>query len=174
MNCVIVFILLIVFVVMVVYFWMGLCQDLSEIFFQFIDEVVFVFDFLVIEGFDQGLSYEDIQGEVVLLNFFGFWCLFCLIEYLMLMQIVWLGMVLIYVIDWKDEFGVGVVWFECYGNFFIYIGDDQFGWMVIDFGVIGVLEIFLIDCNGWVCYCYVGVIIEEVWEDILCFMVEVL
>lgn len=174
MNRVIAFIPLIAFAAMAVYFWMGLRQDPSEIPSQLIDEAVPAFDLPAIEGFDQGLSHEDIQGEVVLLNFFGSWCPPCLIEHPMLMQIARSGTVPIYAIDWKDEPGAGAAWLERHGNPFVRIGDDQSGRTAIDFGVTGAPETFLIDRNGRVRYRHVGVITEEVWEDTLRPMVEAL
>lgn len=174
MNRVFAFIPLIGFAAMAVYFWMGLQQDPSAIPSQLIDEPVPVFSLEPIQGFDQGLSNADFEGEVVLLNFFGSWCPPCLIEHPMLMEIARSGDVPIYAIDWKDEPGAGAAWLARQGNPFIRIGDDQSGRTAIDFGVTGAPETFVIDRQGRVRYRHVGVITEEVWEETLLPMVEAL
>jgi cytochrome c biogenesis protein CcmG/thiol:disulfide interchange protein DsbE len=167
MNRLFLFLPLAVFVVMAVYFGLGLRQDPSEIPSQLIDRELPVFDLPAISGQEAGLSSADLVGEVSLLNVFGSWCPPCAIEHPMLMQIARSGEVPIYGIDWKDPPGAGAAWLERNGNPYLRIGDDAQGRTAIDLGITGAPETFLIDRAGRVRYRHVGVITPEVWQDIL-------
>lgn len=54
--------------------------------------------------------------------------------------------------------------FSCYGNFYVYNIFDVYCDMLFDFGVIGVLEYFVIDVEGIICMYYIGDINECVWN----------
>lgn len=104
------FLPLIGFLVMAVYFGMGLREDPSEIPSQLIERELPAFDLSPIAGFEEGLSNDDLLGQVSLLNVFGSWCPPCAVEHPMLMQIARSGVVPIYGIDWKDPPGAGSAW----------------------------------------------------------------
>jgi cytochrome c biogenesis protein CcmG/thiol:disulfide interchange protein DsbE len=160
------------FLLLTVYFALGLREDPSEIPSQLIDEPLPSFDLAPIEGLEQGLSNRDLIGQVSLLNVFGSWCPPCAIEHPMLMQISRSGQVPIYGIDWKDEPGAGARWLERHGNPYVRVGDDEAGTLAIDLGLTGAPETFLVDREGRVRYRHVGVITEADWRDTLQPMIE--
>jgi cytochrome c biogenesis protein CcmG/thiol:disulfide interchange protein DsbE len=172
MNRILPFLPLVLFAVLAIYFAMGLRQDPSEIPSQLIDEPLPLFVLEPIEGFDDGLSNADLAGHVSLLNVFGSWCQPCMVEHPMLMQIKRTGLVPIYGIDWRDPPGVGTAWLQRNGNPFSRIGDDPQGRLVIDLGVSGAPETFLIDQHGRVRYRHVGVITPADWQDIIKPLIE--
>lgn len=50
------------------------------------------------------------------------------------------------------------------GNFYDWVGVDVNGWVVIDWGVYGVLEIFIVDLVGIICYKFIGFFdLESYW-----------
>jgi len=168
------FIPLAFFAAMAVYFAMGLQEDPGEIPSQLIDQPLPDFELAPIQGTEFGFTDDDLQGEVILLNYFGSWCPPCLQEHPMLMQIARSGVVPIYGVDWKDEPGAGAAWLQRYGNPYVRVGDDASGRLAIDFGLTGAPETFLIDREGRVRYRHVGIITEDVWNETLRPMVEAL
>ena len=168
------FLPLAVFLVMAGYFALGLREDPSEIPSQLIDEPLPEFDLPALEGFDLGLAREDLIGQVSLLNVFGTWCGPCEVEHPMLMQISRSGVVPVYGIDWRDPPGAGTAWLERHGNPYVRVGDDPNGRLIVDLGLTGAPESFIIDQDGRVRYRHVGVIEPEDWETTLRPMIEAL
>jgi cytochrome c biogenesis protein CcmG/thiol:disulfide interchange protein DsbE len=166
------FLPLVLFGVMAIYFALGLREDPSEIPSQLIDQPLPEFALGPIEGFENGLSNDDFEGEVILLNVFGSWCPPCIIEHPMLMQISRSGEIPLYGIDWKDPPGAGAAWLERNGNPFIRVGNDFEGHLAIDLGITGAPETFLIDRLGRVRYRHVGVITTEDWRNVLLPMIK--
>jgi len=166
------FLPLVFFVVMALYFGLGLREDPSEIPSQLIDRELPEFDLPPIEGFETGLSNADLAGQVSLLNVFGSWCPPCAIEHPMLMQISRSGVVPVYGVDWKDPPGAGTAWLERNGNPYRRVGDDPDGRLAIDLGITGAPETFIVDRDGRVRYRHVGIITEEVWDGTLRPLVE--
>jgi len=161
------FLPLALFAVMAIYFGLGLREDPSEIPSQLIDRELPEFDLPPIEGQAEGLSADDLAGQVSLLNVFGSWCPPCAIEHPMLMQISRAGTVPIYGIDWKDPPGAGAAWLERNGNPYARVGSDAEGHVAIDLGITGAPETFVIDRAGRVRYRHVGIIDESVWRETL-------
>lgn len=166
------FLPLVGFLVMAVYFGMGLREDPSEIPSQLIDRELPAFDLSAISQSQPGLSNTDLVGQVSLLNVFGSWCPPCAVEHPMLMQIARSGVVPIYGIDWKDPPGAGAAWLERHGNPYQRVGDDASGRTAIDLGITGAPETFIIDQAGRVRYRHVGVITDRVWTETLRPMIE--
>lgn len=67
-------------------------------------------------------------------------------------------------IDYKDECVKVMKFLMSYGNLFKVIVYDFKGFLGLDLGVYGVFEIFIIDGNGIIFYCYVGDVNENVWN----------
>lgn len=67
--------------------------------------------------------------------------------------------------NYKDDCQKVISWLKELGNFYVLSLFDGDGMLGLDFGVYGVLEIFFIDGNGIICYCYVGDFNFCVWEE---------
>jgi len=167
MNRVFLFLPLVIFLVMGLYFGLGLRQDPSAIPSQQIDRPLPEFDLPGIADGEPGLSSADLVGQVSLLNVFGSWCPPCAIEHPMLMQISRSGRVPIYGVDWRDRPGDGAAWLARHGNPFARVGDDPQGRLAIDLGITGAPETFVIDQEGRVRFHHVGIVDETVWRDTL-------
>ena len=166
------FLPLIGFVVLAIYFGLGLRQDPSNIPSQLIDEPFPAINLPAIEGHELGLTTADLQGQVSLVNVFGTWCAPCVVEHPMLMMIKRTDIVPIYGIDWRDQPGSGSAWLERRGDPYARVGDDPVGRTAIDLGVTGAPETFLLDQQGRVRYRHVGVITQADWNDTLLPMIR--
>jgi len=156
-----------IFAGIVIYMAIGLTLDPQKLPSTLIDKPVPEFDLPPIEGFERGLSSEDLKGEVTLINIWGSWCVSCIIEHPMLMELKKNKVIPIYGIDWKDPPGEGTKWLEKEGNPYTLIGDDADGRVSIDFGVTGAPETFIVDRDGRIRYKYIGPITPEAWNDVI-------
>ncbi len=160
------------FVVLGIYFAVGLTRDPSHMPSALIDKPLPEFDLAAIEGETRGFATSDLDGEVALINFFGSWCISCIIEHPVLMDIAAREGVVIAGIDWKDKPGAGKSWLDQRGNPYVFIGDDPSGRTAIDFGITGAPETFIIDHKGRVRYRYAGPITPQIWQRDLKPLVE--
>lgn len=146
---------------------LGLRRDPSVLPSMLIDRPMPEFDLPgVLPGDTQGLASADFTGKPALLNVFASWCVACVIEHPMLLQLQSQG-VPIHGLDWKDTPTDGARWLEERGNPYSLIGSDPRGRTGIDFGVTGAPETFVIDGHGKVRYRHVGPITPEVWNETL-------
>ena len=153
------------FVGMLMYFSAGLQRDPSIIPTALIDHPVPVFDLPPIEGRAEGLSSDDLTGEVTLVNIFGSWCVACLIEHPLLMEIAEAGETPIMGLNWKDQPDKAAAWLERHGDPYALIGHDTNGRAAIGFGVTGAPETFIVDKRGRIRFKQVGPVTEQVWEE---------
>lgn len=167
MNRYVLFFPLVVFVVVGVFFAWGLTRDPSNIPSELIDRPLPEFDMPAIQGFENGLSSDELKGEVALLNVFASWCPPCHIEHPFLVQLAQNDVVPIYGLNWKEKPGEGKAWLDRLGNPYRRVGDDPMGRVAIDFGVTGAPETFVIDKDGRVRYKVVGPITPRVWTETL-------
>ncbi len=158
---------IVVFAIIGAFFAYGLTRDPSNIPSQLIDRPLPAFDLPAIQGMSEGMSTDDIKGEVALVNVFASWCISCHVEHPVLMQLSKAGAVPIYGLNWKDKPGDGKAWLDRYGNPYLRIGDDAQGRVAIDLGVTGAPETFVIDKEGRVRFKVIGPITEQYWVETL-------
>lgn len=161
-----------VFAVIGAFFAYGLTRDPSNIPSQLIDRPLPAFDLPGVEGLPEGLSTDDIKGEVALLNVFASWCVSCHIEHPVLMDLAKANEIPIYGLNWKDKPGDGKAWLDRYGNPYARVGDDREGRVAIDLGVTGAPETFVIDRQGRVRFKVTGPITEQYWTQTLQPLIE--
>lgn len=112
-----------------------------------------------------GLSSENLKGNIYLLNVFASWCPACRLEHSFFMQIAERRDIKIVGLDWKDNREKASRWLEERRNPYVRVGADESGRVGIDFGVTGVPETFVIDSSGRVRYRHAGPLTEEVWRE---------
>ena len=115
---------------------------------------------------DRFYGKADIVGKPFLLNVWATWCPSCRLEHPYLLKLSEQG-VNIYGLDYRDEIEAAKSWIEHLGNPYILNFFDPEGQLVLDLGVYGAPETFVVDAEGYVRYRHVGVVNEEVWETIL-------
>jgi cytochrome c biogenesis protein CcmG, thiol:disulfide interchange protein DsbE len=107
------------------------------------------------------LSDADLAGRPILVNFFASWCVPCIEEAPVLMDLKRAG-VAVYGIAYKDKPAATAAFLARRGNPYARIARDEAGRVAIDWGVTGVPESYLIDREGTVRWRYVGPLPAEV------------
>jgi cytochrome c biogenesis protein CcmG/thiol:disulfide interchange protein DsbE len=162
------FIPLVVFLILALYFFVGLGKNPHDIPSVLIDTPVPEFDLPPIEGRDRGFASTDLRGEVSLVNVFGSWCAACRIEHPLLMQLHQSGLVPIHGINWREpDTAAGPTWLQRYGDPYTLIGADPDSRAAIALGVTGAPETFIVDRNGVIRYKQVGPITQDIWTETL-------
>lgn len=104
-----------------------------------------------------GITPADIQrGTPVVLNFWGSWCLPCLDEHPLLVELKQKHGVALLGVNHKDQAANARRFLARYGNPFVAIGTDGDGRAAIEWGVYGMPETFVIDGQGTVVFKHVG------------------
>lgn len=144
--------------------WWNFSYDQIVIFLLLINKLVL--NFVLFELYDLLciVIKVDLLGKFYLFNVFVSWCIECGVEYLLLQVEVFMFGVILVGYNYKDQLQDVKVWLEKYGNFYVVLMVDLFGQIVIDFGVYVVLESFLIDVKGVICYKCIGLFMFEVIE----------
>lgn len=109
-----------------------------------------------IEGRDNGLSTEDLRGEVSIVNVWASWCVPCRVEMPLLVELAGTGTVPIHGINYKDAPAAALGFLAELGDPYTRIGADRQGRVSIDWGVYGLPETFVVDAQGRIAYKHVG------------------
>jgi cytochrome c biogenesis protein CcmG/thiol:disulfide interchange protein DsbE len=133
----------------------GLTRDPSTLPSVLIDRPVPTFELPALEGRADGLTSEDLKGQVSLVNVFASWCVPCRVEHPVLMKLAESG-VAIYGINYKDPPDQAAAWLAELGDPFEKIGADRNGRVGIEWGVYGVPETFVVDAEGRIRHRHVG------------------
>lgn len=104
----------------------------------------------------------SMQGKVWLLNVWASWCVPCLAEHPLLLQVARDGSLPVIGLNYKDEAGAATAWLAKHGNPYLEIVADRPGRTAFDYGVYGVPESFLIDRAGVIRFKHVGPLTPEV------------
>ena len=102
-----------------------------------------------------GRKTADLTGKVSLVNVWASWCPPCRVEHPILMTLAKDG-VTIYGINFRDKPEDARRFLKDLGNPYAKIGADTEGRVVIDWGVYGYPETFVVDANGQIRYRHVG------------------
>ncbi|MHA1107498.1 MAG: DsbE family thiol:disulfide interchange protein [Alphaproteobacteria bacterium] len=132
-------------------------KDIKELPSALIDKPAPKLDLPSIDGDGPGLSSNDLRDKVSLVNVWASWCPPCRVEHPILMRLSAEG-IPIYGINYKDKPADANRFLSDLGNPFRAIGADRTGRAVIDWGVYGYPETFIIDRAGRIRYRHVGAI----------------
>lgn len=124
-----------------------------------------------IEGLQEGpravplLTSELLQkGEVTVVNFWASWCLPCVEEHPLLIEIAQKASVPVLGINYKDAAANARRFLGRYGNPYAAVGADTSGRTAIEWGVYGMPETFILDGQGRIAYKHVGPITQDALE----------
>lgn len=112
----------------------------------------------------QTLSADIFKGDVTLLNVWATWCVSCLVENPVLLQLAESGVHIIGV-NYKDDRQAATAWLQNNGNPYRTIVFDERGDLGLDLGVYGAPETYLIDRQGHIRYRSVGVLDGRAWTQ---------
>jgi len=156
---------LLVFIVMAVFFAIGLTMNPRDIPSPLIGKPVPEFSLPPVKGGTLGLSTADLRGEVSIVNVFASWCVACRDEHPILMGIKEKGLVPLHGINYKDKPDDARAWLDEMGDPYTRIGADISGRVAIDWGVYGVPETFVIDRDGLIVHKHIGAITPQAMRD---------
>ena len=106
-----------------------------------------------------GFSGADLaKGRVSVVNFWATWCVPCLQEHPLLMQLKQQAGVDIYGVNHKDDPTAARRYLGLHGNPFTAAGTDPLGRGAIEWGVYGMPETFVVNGRGEIAYKHVGAI----------------
>lgn len=171
---------LVVVAALVAVFWRGLSLNPGEVPSPLIGKPIPEFSLPVLQDSEQQFTHEDLQGHISLVNVFGTWCPGCHEEHPLLMA--WSQSppydVPIYGFNWaqhnEGEREAAIKWLRREGNPYKKIGYDESGDTVIDWGVYGAPETFVIDAAGRVRYKHIGVLTEKAVRERIIPVIEML
>lgn len=163
-----------VFVVLVVFLAIGLTRDPSVIPTEMIDREMPAFELPELRDEARILSDADLRGEVTLVNVFGSWCVACLQEHPTLMRLSKDQTVRIVGVNWRDDRQDALDWLAKHGDPYEAIIFDADSDLVIEIGVTGAPETFVLDAAGRIRFKQIGPITEEVWKTTLRPVIETL
>ena len=108
-----------------------------------------------------------LQGKVSLVNVFGSWCVACTTEHPQLMAQRQNPDVQLVGIDWRDTREAANRWLVKNGNPYDVVIFDPNSKLIVELGVTGAPETFIVDRDGKIRYKHVGIITPKVWKDTL-------
>jgi cytochrome c biogenesis protein CcmG, thiol:disulfide interchange protein DsbE len=159
------FIPLAIFLVLVVFLWMGLGRDPSIVPSPLIDKPAPAFKLTQLHNPNESLGVEDLKGKVWLLNVWASWCVSCREEHPILLQLAKSKLLPVYGLDYKDKPEQALQWLAQNGDPYTASVVDGDGRVGIDYGVYGVPETFLIDKAGVIRYKQIGPITAAALKD---------
>ncbi len=156
------------FLVVAIWFAIGLTHDPSRIPSALIDRPMPDFVLPAVTGTDTpALSAQTIRGKPALVNVFASWCVPCRSEHPILMRLAKESAVPLYGISYKDKAEDSVRFLKELGNPYAAIGFDADGRVGIDWGVYGVPETFVIDRDGRIRHKQVGPITPDDLQKVI-------
>ena len=113
-----------------------------------------------------GLSAEDLQGQVSVVNVWASWCGPCQVEHPLLMRLAADPGLRVVGINYKDNSENARRFLGRHGNPFAALGVDAGGRTAIDWGVAAVPETFVVGPDGRIRHKHTGPLTEEALADI--------
>ncbi len=109
-----------------------------------------------------GFSSADLaKGQIAIVNFWASWCVPCVQEHPLLIDIGRRTGIPVYGVNYKDATDAARRFIGRYGNPYAAVGVDPQGRGAIDWGVYGMPESFLVDGQGRILYKHVGPFTKE-------------
>ena len=174
MNKMIRFLPLILFIALGTVLYRGLFLNPQEIPSALVGQKMPTFALSQLLKPDVTLTEKDLTGDIILLNVWGTWCVYCKYEHPYLVDIAKSGRVSLYGLDYKDDRKDATQWLKDYQDPYLFSIFDPLGKLGIELGVTAAPETFVIDKNGIIRMKHVGPIDGKVWEGKFIPMIELL
>jgi len=165
MNKMIRFIPLVLFVVLGVVLYRGLSLDPKAMPSALVDNKMPSFQLPALGDKNRLLTEKDLTGDIVLLNVWGTWCVYCKYEHPYLLDIAKSKRVTVYGLNYKDIRKDAQQWLTQYEDPYVFSIFDELGKLGIELGVTAAPETFVIDHNGIIRMKHVGPIDGGVWQQ---------
>ena len=145
-----------IFVVVLVFLFLGLFRDPREVPSPLIGKPAPQFSLAQLREPGRTLTPADMRGKVWLLNVWASWCVSCRVEHPLLVELAKTNIVPVIGLAYKDKPEDGLAWLASNGDPYTLSIVDRDGRVGIDFGVYGVPETFVIDKDGIIRYKQIG------------------
>lgn len=159
------FIPFIVFVVLAVFFYVGLSLNPREVPSPLIGKPAPTFEQPQLFEPAKAFAPKDMQGQVWLFNVWASWCVACREEHPYLVELAQAKRLPIVGLNYKDQPDAAKGWLAQLGDPYTLSVVDPEGKIGIDYGVYGVPETYLIDRAGVIRYKHVGPVTREAWQE---------
>ncbi len=161
------FVPLVIFAALIGFLAKGLTLNPRELPSALLDQPAPNFSLPTLLSAKPEFSSSEMLGQVWLLNIWASWCVACVSEHPLIMQLADREKIPIIGLNYKDTPEAAVAWINRFGNPYGSILDDRDGLVGIDWGVYGVPETFIMDRSGQVRYKHVGPIDDVAMRDIV-------
>jgi cytochrome c biogenesis protein CcmG/thiol:disulfide interchange protein DsbE len=161
-----------IFLVLVIFFAVGLKLDPREVPSPLIDKLAPAFEVAQLHEPDRRISTEQLRGQVWLLNVWASWCVACRQEHPHLVALARQNLVPIYGLNYKDKRPDALRWLQQFGDPYTVSAHDLDGRVGLNYGVYGVPETFLIDKQGVIRYKHIGPVDPDVINNTIMPMVR--
>ncbi len=108
---------------------------------------------------------SDLLGQVWILNVWATWCQECWREHPYLVHLAKNEGVKFFGIDWRDDAEAAKEMLQKKGNPFIAVGFDPESKAIMNWGVYGAPETFVIDKQGTIRWKHTGALNPQVWQE---------
>ena len=151
------------FIVVTVLLYSGIGKDPTLLDSQMVGKVIPAFNKTRLLNANETITEKDIQGPA-LINVWGTWCPACYHEHPLILKLAREDKVKIYGLNYNDKREDSIAYLKKMGNPYTAVIFDDNNRLMIDMGVYGAPETFVIDKNNRIVYRHVGVITEGVWQ----------
>ena len=156
---------LLLFVVLLVFLWVGLSLDPREVPSPLVGKAAPAFRLARLDDPAKTVGDGDLRGQVWLLNVWASWCVSCIEEHPVLVQLAKQGVVPIYGLNYKDNRPAAQAWLARNGNPYTLSVSDPDGKVGIDYGVYGVPETYVVDKGGVIRFKQIGPVTLKVLSE---------
>jgi len=111
------------------------------------------------------VTKADLKGDVILINVWATWCVYCKYEFPDLIDIAKKENISLYGVNSKDDRAMAKQWINNLGNPYIFSVFDEEGSLGLDMGVYGAPETFVVDHHGIIRKRFAGVINPSTWRQ---------
>ena len=156
---------LLLFIVLLMFLWVGLSLDPREVPSPLVGKPAPPFQLARLDDPVKTLAEKDLRGQVWLLNVWASWCVSCMEEHPVLVQLSRQGVVPVYGLNYKDQRAAAQAWLARNGDPYTLSMVDPDGKVGIDYGVYGVPETYVIDKSGVIRFKQIGPVTLKVLSD---------
>ena len=153
------------FLALAIFLGIGLSLNPREVPSPLIDKPAPPFQLAQLQDPGRTLALQDLQGKVWILNVWASWCVACLQEHPLLVELSRQNLVPIYGLNYKDGRDAAIKWLGKHGNPYTLSVVDPDGRVGIDYGVYGVPETYVIDKQGVIRFKQIGPVTPQVLEQ---------
>lgn len=154
-----------IFLVLAVFLAVGLNLNPREVPSPLIDKPAPAFQLPQLHDTGRTLAAQDMKGKVWVFNVWASWCVACVEEHPLLVELSKRNLVPIVGLNYKDNRADALQWLQRRGDPYTLSAQDADGRVGIDYGVYGVPETYVIDKEGIIRFKRIGPVTPKVLDE---------